>query len=154
MSEKKPGESGTPEQKGQPKAVAPPEYGLDARNFVLFWETAEDADEAHRAMAQFCRDGGHPPIPKPVMIARAAKYRAAGGQLRKFRPGVRPASVGVADMNAYIAEIRRRMQGGTAPIPSAPEPAKPDDDKAELRAAVREMLAKLKGKKPPGESVK
>ena len=136
---------------GRPKREAPPEYGLDMKSFVLLWETSEDADQAHKAMADFCRAGGHPPIPKPIMIARAAKYRAAGGKLRRFRPGIRPASVGVADMNAYIAEIRQRMQGGQVPVPApaAPRPAKPAVDHDQVQAAVKEMLAKLKGKKPP-----
>ena len=119
------------------------------KNFILIWETAEDAEQAHRMMTDFCRTGGHPPIPKPIMIARAAKYRAAGTQLRKFRPGLPPASETAADMNAYIAEIRRQMQAGTVPTPAPvpPRPARPAVDQDQVREAVKEMLAKLQSKK-------
>src|SRR4051812_13319622 len=62
-----------------------PDYGIDARTFVIAWEQADTVDQVYEALKAVSEQGGFPVMPKPILLARASLYRSAGIPLKKMR---------------------------------------------------------------------
>jgi hypothetical protein len=126
---------------------SPEEYGVSAETFIAFWEGSDNADEALEKIRAHGQGLGYPPMPKPIMIARAAKYRSKGVVLRRFKPTLPgPPELDVAGLNDIISKIK-----AGAPLPPAPQaaprparPARPADDS--LMSDIEAVLARLKAR--------
>lgn len=126
------------------------DYGVDQKTFVWAWESSDSVDECHQKLADYATRLNLPAMNKPVILARAHDLRQAGLNLKKYKPGRKPARAAVEDLNAYIAELRAAKEGGAAPPPpqaagGVPLAAIPP---AVLEEAKRQLLASLLAGKP------
>ncbi len=131
--------------------MAKADYGVDQKTFIWAWETSETIEECMARLAEHSKKLNLPEMPKSIMLARASEYRAAGLQLKKYKPGRKAGKPEVQELNSYIASLREaREKGRAVPAPKTeaqPVAAPPDIDPA-VAAAAQQLLADiLAGKK-------
>ena len=115
------------------------EYGVDQRTIIHAWETCKTVEEVEQTLAEPSRAAGLPPMPKPIILARASGYRKQGVNLRKFKPGRK--SRQVDEMNRFIADIRA---GKPVDLPKPQRVAAPPAvDQERVMRTVKEMLERL-----------
>lgn len=130
------------------------DYGVDQKTFIWAWESSDSIEECHGKLAEHSAAMNHPAMSKPIMLARAADYRATGVTLKKYKPGRKPSNADVNDLNRYIAELRQAKEAGKTPPPPRSEEvvvpqALPPDNQEAVMDAARQLLADLlAGKKP------
>ena len=85
------------------------DYGIPPETFAAAWQLSENLTEAHGRLAAIAKAIGRKPMPKPIMMARAARYRKQGRPLKKFPPGPRPRPRSTYDaVKELIDKINRR----------------------------------------------
>lgn len=136
------------------------DYGVDKQFFIWAWESSDGPDEAHEKLVQYAVERNLPPMPKPVMLARASQYRSEGLELKKHRPGRKgQMAEEVKALNDYIASLRSAVESGKAPKApkvekkkvAAPAEVDPDVKKQALKM-LEDMIAGKKVKFPTKES--
>jgi hypothetical protein len=75
------------------------EYGISQTKFVETWESSNSPEEVAEKLE----------MPKPVVIARASKYRKAGVKLKKMGKKSRR-SIDVEALNRMIDEMRAKSK--------------------------------------------
>jgi hypothetical protein len=117
------------------------EYGVDLTTFVTAWESSDNPDEVYQKLVDFAKKANRQPMPKPIIIARAAKYRKNGVKLKKFKTGRPMPKTDVASANDLINRIRA-AQGDivltASPNPQAAPPVIPEE-------YVKEAMKRLLG---------
>jgi hypothetical protein len=102
------------------------DYGVDRQTFVWAWEGSESTDEVYEKLAAFAAERNLPVMPRPVMYARANELRRNGVELRKFKPGRKPAGMDAQKLNEYAEAVRRQARAGkAAPPPPVEKVARP-----------------------------
>jgi hypothetical protein len=131
--------------------MAKTDYGVDQRTFIWAWESSDSIEDCHAKLAEYAQRLNLRAMPKVVMLGRAADYRAAGLQLKKYKPGRKPGRPEVQELNDYIATLRAEKEKGKTPAApktdAKPVAAQPDQDPAVLAAAQQLLADLLAGRK-------
>jgi hypothetical protein len=117
------------------------EYGVDLHTFVTAWESSENPDEVYQKLEDVAKVANRQPMPKPIIIARAAKYRKAGIKLKKFKTGRPMPKADVFEANRLIDQIRTLKGEVPLPPPAATLAATPAIPEEYVREAMRRLLA-------------
>jgi hypothetical protein len=85
-------------------------YNVDAVQFVRIWTECKTATEVAERLG----------VPRPIVLARASKYRKAGVKLKKLEREVR-SSFDVEKLNQIVEQAAQRMAEDSSADPSGPE---------------------------------
>lgn len=88
----------TEQDKGDPKGRS--RYDITPEEFVTAWNSSKNAGEVADKLG----------MPKPLVLARASKYRKAGVKLKEMKRGS-GRRLDVEGLNRLIAELEAKQRG-------------------------------------------
>lgn len=119
--------------------VGKADYGVDPEIFVAVWEKCQTVDEVFEKLAEASKKLGRPPMPKPIIIARASNYRDAGVPLKKMRR-TDARTIDTEKLKGIIAQIH----GGEEPELVDGRPmARPPELPQDVRVTVNGLLTQI-----------
>lgn len=87
------------------------DYGIDQWAFVACWQSSDTVDEVCVKLADLAAKAGRDPMPKPVVLARAASYRSSGIHLKMMKRE-NGRSLDVKGLNELIEKIDQARSRG------------------------------------------
>lgn len=107
----------------RPPKRAKTDYGVDAKTFIAVWEDPRNqtVDDMYEVLAEVAEKLGRPPMPRPIILSRAAEYRAAlrkqGVELKKLKK-VSPRDLNVGEL-ADLVKAMQATRPQAAPTPTS-----------------------------------
>jgi hypothetical protein len=101
MGKKRTGSEISPREETNPKQTRT-EYNVTPEEFIKAWQTSDTPQEVADLLN----------MPKPIVLARASTYRAAGIKLKKMKRGNKR-ELNVDALNALIQDIDAKRNSPT-----------------------------------------